>query len=55
MDVTKAQLVLKAALELHADHINGSEPTDAKSQQRLMDLLETAYKALGGGKADHRG
>lgn len=53
MDDIKARQALKAALELHAAHINGTEPTSAKSQQRLMDLIETAYKALGGDAKGH--
>lgn len=53
MDPTKASQALKAALELHAAHMNGTEPTSPKSQKRLMDLIETAYKALGGDAKGH--
>lgn len=55
MDTVKALIALKAALELHAAHINGTEPTNDKSQQRLMILLEDAYRALGGGKEANHG
>lgn len=49
MDNLKAIQALKAALELHAAHMNGTEPTSPRSQQKLMDLIERAYEALGGG------
>lgn len=48
MDTDKAKAAIKAALELHAGHINGTEPTSVSSQNKLMVLLETAFKALGG-------
>ena len=38
--------LLEQAIELHAGHMEGSEPTTPQSQELLMTLLETALEAL---------
>ena len=42
-----AQLISQA-IQLHAAHLNGSEPTSPESQERLMILLQEALSALNG-------
>lgn len=44
--VDDAQKALRDALALHAAHMDGTEPTSAASQQRLMDLIREAADAL---------
>lgn len=42
-----ARQKLSDAIALHEAHMAGSEPTDAASQQRLMDLMRAALATLG--------
>lgn len=41
-----AAKLLKEAIELHEGHMDGSIPTDQKSQQKLMDLIVEAHEQL---------
>ena len=53
MDIDEAKKQLEAAIKLHAAHMSGDEPTTGadgeKSQKKLMDQIEAAYRALGSG------
>ncbi|MHB1099506.1 MAG: hypothetical protein ACYCZR_08125 [Burkholderiales bacterium] len=37
---------LKAAIERHKRHMNGTEATDEASQKKMMQEMMTAYDAL---------
>lgn len=54
-DPATAKAKLKAAIALHAKHMNGSAPTTGKagekSQRAMMDLMEEALAALSGDSA----
>ena len=39
--------LLQEAIALHEGHMSGTEPVDEASQQRLMDLLQSALVSLG--------
>ena len=51
-DTTRAGSFLYAAIKLHMKHMNGTAPTTGKdgekSQQEMMDMMQSAYKALTG-------
>jgi len=51
-DVPEALAALEEAITLHRAHMDGVEPTAPESQERLQELLERAYAALGGRDAD---
>lgn len=43
-----AEVPLKAAIKLHAAHMDGSAPTSRKSQMEMMTLMEEALGMLVG-------
>src|SRR3990167_7516068 len=43
----KTKTLLEDAIKLHQAHMDGTEPTNEESQQRLMDLIESSLKSLG--------
>jgi len=51
-DMNEARKWLKAAIDLHKQHMEGKAPTTGpegeKSQQKMMDQMMRAYDALGG-------
>lgn len=47
-DLNDAVKLLGAAIKLHQAHMDGTEPTSVASQQKLLDLLKAALRALGG-------
>lgn len=43
---TQAKSDLRKAIQLHEAHMTGKEPTNMKSQAKLMDYIEDAYSEL---------
>lgn len=41
-----ARDALKEAIDIHHGHLNGTIPTSNKSQRKMMDLMEKAYKDI---------
>jgi hypothetical protein len=48
-DKSGAEGMLKAAIARHERHMNGTEATDERSQQKMMDEMKAALAALGEG------
>ncbi len=53
--VPTAKALLRAAIELHRKHMNGTAPTTGaegeESQQKMMDMMQQALEALGSKRA----
>lgn len=41
-----AESFLKEAIEMHKKHMDGSMPTDRKSQMKIMELMKSALAAI---------
>lgn len=52
VDLKKAEKYLKDAIVLHEKHMNGTEPTDEASQQKMMNMMVKSYEYLTGKKME---